>query len=74
MIYMMILHKVKGDGITHAELAASPKPAQSSTIVKALFGLAVPVVASSLVFSVTNLIDSMTIQNRLATMIEGNLD
>ena len=65
MIYMMILHKVKGDGITHAELAASPKPAQSSTIVKALFGLAVPVVASSLVFSVTNLIDSMTIQNRL---------
>ena len=57
MIYMMILHKVKGDGITHEELAASPKPAQSSTIVKALFGLAIPVVASSLVFSVTNLID-----------------
>lgn len=74
MVYMMILYKVKGDGITRRELASSPKPETSNGIAKALMGLAIPVVASSLVFSVTNLIDSMTIQNRLATMIEGNLD
>lgn len=74
MIYMMILYKVKGDGISRDELRSAPRPEKSNAIVKALVGLAVPVVASSLVFSVTNLIDSMTIQNRLATMIEGNLD
>lgn len=73
MIYVMLLHKFKGDGITKQELAASPKPESSSSIAKSLISLAIPVVASSLVFSITNLIDSMTIQNRLATMIEHNL-
>lgn len=73
MIYVMLLHKFKGDGITKQELALSPKPESSVSIAKSLVSLAIPVVASSLVFSVTNLIDSMTIQNRLATMIEGNL-
>lgn len=74
MIYMMILYKIKGDGITRKELASSPRPARSNSIAKSLFALAVPVVMSSLVFSITNLIDTITIQNRLATMIEGNLD
>ncbi len=73
MIYVMLLHKIKGDGITKQELALSPKPENSQSIAKSLISLAVPVVASSLVFSITNLIDSMTIQNRLATMIEHNL-
>lgn len=73
MIYVMLLHRFKGDGITKQELALSPRPERSLSIAKSLVSLAIPVVASSLVFSVTNLIDSMTIQNRLATMIEGNL-
>ncbi len=74
MIYMMILHKVKGDGLTKEELASSPKPLQGSAIAKSLIAIAIPVVASSLVFSITNLIDSITVQNRLDTMIMGNLD
>ena len=74
MIYVMLLYRVKGDGITKQELVHSPKPESSQSIAKSLVSLAVPVVASSLVFSVTNLIDSMTIQNRLATMIEHNLN
>lgn len=74
MIYMMILHKVKGDGLTNEELASSPKPLQGSAIAKSLIAIAIPVVASSLVFSITNLIDSITVQNRLDTMIMGNLD
>jgi len=74
MIYMMIIYRMKGDGITRTELAGAPKPERSNDIAKALMALAIPVVASSLVFSVTNLIDAMTIQNRLATMIANNLD
>lgn len=74
MIYMMILHKVKGDGITREELINSPRPLGGSAIAKTLISIAIPVVASSLVFSVTNLIDSITVQNRLDAMIMGNLD
>lgn len=74
MIYMMILHKVKGDGITRTELVNSPPPLKGTAIAKTLIAIAVPVVASSLVFSVTNLIDSITVQNRLDTMILSNLD
>ena len=74
MIYMMILYRVKGDGITKAEIASSPEPQTSKAIAKALVAIAIPVVASSLVFSITNLIDSITVQNRLNTMIMGNMD
>ncbi|MEG1834924.1 MAG: polysaccharide biosynthesis protein [Oscillospiraceae bacterium] len=74
MIYMMLRHKIKGDGITKAELSASPNPMRSNTIVKTIIAIAIPVVLSSLVFSVTNLIDSLTIQSRLEYMISGNLD
>ena len=74
MIYMMLLHKIKGDGITNSELAASPEPIENKAIAKSLVAVAIPVVASSLVFSITNLIDSITVQNRLNTMILSNMD
>lgn len=73
MIYMMLRHKIKGDCITRTELVNSPKPLAGTAIAKTLMAIAVPVVASSLVFSVTNLIDSITVQNRLDTMIMNNL-
>lgn len=74
MIYLLILYKVKGDSITKTELASAPRPQKSGTIAKKLIVFAVPVVASSLVFSITNLIDAITIQNRLEHMIINNMD
>lgn len=74
MIYLLILHKIKGDNITKAELAAAPKPQKSGAVAKNLIAFAIPVVASSLVFSITNLIDAITIQNRLEHMIVSNMD
>ncbi len=74
MIYLLILHRIKGDKITKTELASSPKPASSGNVAKKLIVFAIPVVASSLVFSITNLIDSVTIQNRLEYMIANNMD
>ncbi len=73
MVYMMIRHRVRGDGLTRTELVNSPKPLAGTAIAKTLMAIAIPVVASSLVFSVTNLIDSITVQNRLDTMIQSNL-
>lgn len=74
MLYMILLYKIKGDGITRTELVNSPKPLNGTAVAKTLLSIAIPVVASSLVFSVTNLIDSITVQNRLDTMIMRNLE
>lgn len=74
LIYLLIMHKVKGDKITKTELASAPRPENSGVIAKNLIKFAIPVALSSLVFSITNLIDSITIQNRLEYMIENNLD
>lgn len=74
MVYLLILHKVTGDKITKTELANAPKPEKAGVVAKKLIRFAIPVALSSLVFSITNLIDSITIQNRLEYMINGNLD
>ncbi len=74
MIYLMILNKIKGDNITKAELVSSPAPQNATVIAKKLVMFAIPVVASSLVFSITNLIDAITVQNRLDYVIANNLD
>ncbi|MCH5191235.1 MAG: polysaccharide biosynthesis protein [Oscillospiraceae bacterium] len=74
MIYLLILYKIKGDRITKTELASSPRPQKSGVVAKNLIVFAIPVVASSLVFSITNLIDAVTIQNRLEHMIVNNMD
>lgn len=74
MFYMMIMHKVKGDGITRTELINSPRPLEGKAIAKTLIAIAIPVVTSSVIFSLTNLIDALTIQNRLDSVILNNLD
>ncbi len=74
VIYLVVSHKLKGDRITKTELANSPKPEKSGVIAKNLFKFAIPVALSSMVFSVTNLIDSITIQNRLEHVVLNNLD
>lgn len=69
-IFLWIRHRVVGDGITHEMLASSKKPDNSKLIAKTLIMTALPMAASSLVLNITNLIDTATIQNRLAYAIE----
>ncbi len=74
VIYLVVIHRLKGDRITKTELASAPKPESSGVIARKLFKFAIPVAVSSMVFSITNLIDSITIQNRLEHVIVNNLD
>lgn len=74
VIYLLIMHKVSGDRITKTELASAPKPEKSGVIAKKMFQFAIPVALSSLVFSITNLIDAITVQNRLETVVLNNMD
>ena len=69
LIYLIIRHNVKGDGITEEMLLLSPEPNDSKRIGKALIRFAIPVVTSSLVLNITNVIDTWTIQNRLSQAV-----
>lgn len=74
LIYLVLRHKIKGDGITKAELLASPKPASGSSLAKIIVMTALPIAASSLVTNITNLIDAATIQARLKYAFEKGPD
>ncbi|MBQ8574988.1 MAG: polysaccharide biosynthesis protein [Clostridia bacterium] len=69
-VFLMIRHRVKGDGITKDMLTSSQKPEDSKVITKTLVRTALPMAVGSLILNVTNLIDSATIQNRLAYAVE----
>ena len=69
LIFLFIRHRVVGDGITKLDLKNSPAPEKSQVIAKTLIMTALPMAASSLVLNITNLIDTATIQNRLAYAI-----
>lgn len=69
-IFLMIRHRMRGDGITKDMLASSQKPEDSKVVAKLLITTALPMAVGSLILNVTNLIDSATIQNRLAHAVE----
>ena len=71
MLYLVLRHKIKGDGFTRTDLVNSPKPLSGQEIAKMMMALAIPVVASSLITNVTNIIDAGMLRARLADIM-GN--
>nr|MCR4925574.1 oligosaccharide flippase family protein [Clostridiales bacterium] len=74
LIYLIILKRTRKDGFTKAQLMSSPYPQPTSEISRKLIRTAIPVVASSLIVNITNLIDAVTVQNRLANAVARNTD
>lgn len=72
-LYLVLSHKISGDGITREQLVNSPRPAAGMTIAKQLIVISIPILASSLILNITNIIDTVTIQNRLASAIADGL-
>ncbi len=73
LIFLVIRHKVVGDKITKEELQMSPPADSGKNIAKLMFAIAIPVVISTLVMNITNLIDSWSIQYRLQYAINSDL-
>lgn len=69
LIYLLLRHKIRGDGITGGELTGSPTPYPKERLLKSLIAIAVPVCLGSLVTNLTSLIDLASIMNRLGTAI-----
>ncbi|MGN1478785.1 MAG: polysaccharide biosynthesis C-terminal domain-containing protein [Acutalibacteraceae bacterium] len=73
LVFLILRHKIKGDGITRRLLAESPAPMKSKAWSKLIIVTALPVAAGSLILNITNLIDTVTIRNRLAYAIATDL-
>lgn len=69
LIFIIIYHKINGDGITRGMLINSPKQSASTEIFKKMAAIAVPMVISTLIMNVTNIIDTTTIQARLLSAL-----
>ena len=72
--FLIICHKIKGDGFTRTQLVNSPKARPSDEIAKEMIKIAIPMVISALVLNITNLVDTMTIQSRLITALETDFN
>ncbi len=73
-IFLIICYKIKGDGFTRVQLVNSPKSAPSDVLAKNMIKIAVPMVISSLVLNITNLVDTVTIQSRLMVALESDFN
>lgn len=71
-LYMFIKYKRSGDGFTKADLLASPAPVRSKAIIFTLIKTALPITLSAVALNLTNLIDVMTISNRLESTYQSN--
>ncbi len=70
--FLTIYHKIKGDGFTRTQLVNSPKSAPADELAKEMVKIAIPMVVSALILNITNLVDTVTIQSRLAAAIESD--
>ncbi len=71
-IYFLILHKVKGDGLTNQELRSSPEPISGIDSLKVLLFMAVPIAIGSLGTQISNLVDTLIVQTRLDSLFEDH--
>ncbi len=73
-LYMKIRYKVRGSGITRVQLLNSEPAYAKSKTAKTLINLAIPMVISSLVLNISNLIDASLIQKCLSVALEKDYE
>lgn len=65
-IFLLIRHKIFGEGITKEELEHSPLAQTGRKTIGIMVKIAIPVALGALVMNISDFIDSLFIQNRLA--------
>lgn len=72
--FLHLRYKIKGDGITKAELESAPEPKNTRVAAKALIAIAIPIVLASLANSVTSLVDVSMVKWQLTRLVESSAD
>ncbi len=70
LLYLFIKYKRQGFGFTREEIVNSPAPESDKALRNSLIRIAAPIALSSIVLNVSNMIDDLTIRNRLAYAME----
>ncbi len=73
-LFLLIRHRIKGDGITREELAASPSETPFPEVVKKLIRTAIPIGIGALAVNVAGLVDTTFLQTRIRDVMETNPD
>lgn len=68
-IYLVIYYRRRGDGLTKELCRSSPRPHSGKSVAKQLIYTAVPIGAGSLALSLSSLIDSTFLQQRLGNLM-----
>ena len=74
LVYIVLKYHFDKKSIPQSLVDASPEAQNKKLLRKELLIMALPFAVSSLVFNLTTFIDSWTIQNRLAYVLETNFD
>lgn len=69
-IYLVLRHKIKGDGIEEEVILLSLPESKTSKLLTSLIKIAVPIAIGSLVTNLTTLIDVSSLMQRIARAIE----
>lgn len=71
-IFLMLRHKIKGDGIQRYNLRRSPVPMPLNDTIKYLIRIAIPIGLGALVVNIAGFIDSTFLQIRLGDIINNH--
>lgn len=71
-LYLIICHKIRGDGITHEKIISAPKTADKKILTKTLISTAVPIGIGAIIMNLAGLIDTTLILNRIQNIMRTN--
>lgn len=73
-VYLTLRRRIRGDGITKAELAASPEPMSNKALLRTMMAIAIPVALGALANNLSSLIDTITVQSGLSDVMQSSPD
>jgi stage V sporulation protein B len=68
--YLLLRHRLRGDGITREMLINAGPAAPAKNLLREMIRLAIPMLLSSVILNVTNLIDTVNVQALLNSAVE----
>ena len=74
LAYLWLHNRIKGDGITQEQLLLAPPPEGRKKLAREMITVAIPVVISSVILSVTNLIDVTNVKYLLNKTVANHPD
>jgi len=73
LIYLWVRHKFKGDDITRSMLLGAPKAPSRKQLLREMINVAIPMVISSSILALTNVIDTINVNYLLDRVVKNHL-